>query len=311
MNLPGFRSFHRSLTAAALLALLGHAAPALPQEAPRAEGPPYRVGGEVTRPEIIFQTKPVYTEIARRSRVTGTVIVEAIIDEHGDVKDVRVLKGLPMGLSEAAVEAIKAWKFKPATREGVPVAVYYVLTVNFQVDDSPFGTGPTLAKLLAQNPEFAAHLRGKRYQEAAELLDRWAAERPTDPAIPLARIYLLLEQGRLQEAWQEALNDRGSERYESLFSVGAFAGRRASDKSLDAKTRAEAVELGLQAETAAMAAREDGFEAILFKSWLLRTKAELTLDPAERPALIEEADRLQKQAMELQKARGTAAPETP
>ena len=87
----------------------------------------------ITRPEIINQIKPVYTELARRARVTGTVIVEAIIDTQGNVTNVRVLKGLPMGLDRAAVEAVQKWKFKPATLEGRPVKVYYVLTVNFQV----------------------------------------------------------------------------------------------------------------------------------------------------------------------------------
>ena len=95
---------------------------------------PLRVGGAVTRPELIGNPgKPVYTELARRARVTGTVIVEAIIDTGGNVTNVRVLKGLPMGLDRAAVEAVQKWKFKPATLEGRPVKVYYVLTVNFQV----------------------------------------------------------------------------------------------------------------------------------------------------------------------------------
>jgi len=58
---------------------------------------------------------------------------EAIIDTGGNVTNVRVLKGLPMGLDRAAVEAVQKWKFKPATLEGRPVKVYYVLTVNFQV----------------------------------------------------------------------------------------------------------------------------------------------------------------------------------
>ncbi|MFY9821507.1 MAG: energy transducer TonB, partial [Thermoanaerobaculia bacterium] len=97
------------------------------------EDAPLRVGGAVTRPEIINQVRPVYTELARRARVTGTVIVEAIIDTSGNVTNVRVLKGLPMGLDKAAVEAVQKWKFKPATLEGRPVKVYYVLTVNFQV----------------------------------------------------------------------------------------------------------------------------------------------------------------------------------
>jgi protein TonB len=63
----------------------------------------------------------------------GTVIVEAIIDKSGAVTAVRVLKPLPMGLDNAAAEAVKKWRFKPATLNGRPVAVYFVLTVNFQL----------------------------------------------------------------------------------------------------------------------------------------------------------------------------------
>ena len=61
------------------------------------------------------------------------MIVQAIIDKQGAVTNVKVLKGLPMGLSEQAVEAIKKWKFKPATLNGKPVDVYYNLTVNFRL----------------------------------------------------------------------------------------------------------------------------------------------------------------------------------
>jgi outer membrane biosynthesis protein TonB len=85
------RASSRTLTAFALLVLLGHAVQAIPQEAP------VRVGDGVSRPEIILQARPIYTEFARRARVTGTVIVEAIIDEYGDVTDVRVLKGCRWG----------------------------------------------------------------------------------------------------------------------------------------------------------------------------------------------------------------------
>src|SRR5689334_25447142 len=67
---------------------------------------PYRVGGEVTRPEKISGAPPVYTEIARRARIMGVVIIEAIIDEQGNVTETRVLKGLPMGLDRSAVEAV-------------------------------------------------------------------------------------------------------------------------------------------------------------------------------------------------------------
>jgi protein TonB len=94
---------------------------------------PLRVGGGVSKPEIITQVKPAYPEVARKARLQGSVIVEAIIDEQGNVTNVRVLKGLPMGLDRSAVDAVQKWKFKPAQFQGRPVKVYYVLTVNFQV----------------------------------------------------------------------------------------------------------------------------------------------------------------------------------
>ncbi len=101
--------------------------------APVVDDAPLRVGGGVSRPEIKTRVNPVYTEIARRARLQGTVIVEAIIDERGNVTNVRVLKGLPMGLDRAAVDAVQKWKFTPAMFQGRAVKVYYVLTVNFQV----------------------------------------------------------------------------------------------------------------------------------------------------------------------------------
>jgi periplasmic protein TonB len=94
---------------------------------------PILVGGDVKAPEKVFGPQPTYTEIARKARIQGVVIVQAIIDKQGNVTNVKVLKGLPMGLEEAAVEAMKQWKFKPATLNGRPVTVYYNLTVNFKL----------------------------------------------------------------------------------------------------------------------------------------------------------------------------------
>jgi TonB family protein len=94
---------------------------------------PIRVGGDVKPPEKIFYPAPQYTEIARKARIQGVVIVEAIIDKSGKVTNVKVLKGLPMGLDQAAVDAVSRWTFKPATLNGKPVAVIYNLTVNFQL----------------------------------------------------------------------------------------------------------------------------------------------------------------------------------
>lgn len=94
---------------------------------------PIRVGGDVKAPAKIYSPSPQYTEIARKARITGVVIVEAIIDKQGNVTNVKVLKGLPMGLDQSAVEAVKRWRFEAATLNGKPVAVIYNLTINFQL----------------------------------------------------------------------------------------------------------------------------------------------------------------------------------
>lgn len=95
---------------------------------------PVRVGGNVMAPVAIRKIpEPQYTEIARKARIEGMVIVEAIIDRNGTVTDVRVLKPLPLGLDQSAVDAVKRWKFSPGTLNGQPVPVIYTLTVNFRL----------------------------------------------------------------------------------------------------------------------------------------------------------------------------------
>ncbi len=180
---------------AAVLFLLASAVLA---QAPPASGP-YRVGGKVSRPEKISGVPPIYTEAARRARIMGVVIIEAIIDEQGDVTETRVLKGLPMGLDLAAVEAVETWKFKPSTLAGRPVPAYYILTVNFQLDVD-FSFGPRFSKFMEDNTEFGELVRGKSYERALDWLDG----RPDSLEGSLARSYVLLGLGRVTEAWEEA-----------------------------------------------------------------------------------------------------------
>ncbi|HEY7215374.1 MAG TPA: TonB family protein [Thermoanaerobaculia bacterium] len=94
---------------------------------------PIRVGGEVRRPEVITQIKPVYTDEARRAGARGKVILEAFIDEMGCVRNVKALQGASHGLTESSMAAVRQWVFSPATLAGKPVKVYYVLTVTFSV----------------------------------------------------------------------------------------------------------------------------------------------------------------------------------
>lgn len=95
---------------------------------------PLRLGGKISRPEIRHQVNPEITDDARRhSGFSGTVILETIIDTHGNIRDLRVLKEQPYGLTEAAVKAVRSWTFQPAALDGKPVTVWYVLTVNFRM----------------------------------------------------------------------------------------------------------------------------------------------------------------------------------
>lgn len=94
---------------------------------------PMQISGNVLAPRRTYAPDPHYPEEARHARVQGVVILQTIIDITGKVTDVRVLKGLPSGLTEAAVAAVSAWRFDPATLEGEPVAVYYLVTVSFSV----------------------------------------------------------------------------------------------------------------------------------------------------------------------------------
>jgi TonB family protein len=61
------------------------------------------------------------------------VVLECTIGKQGVVQEVKVLRPLPLGLTEAAIEAVKKWKFKPSTLNDKPVEVLYILTVRFNL----------------------------------------------------------------------------------------------------------------------------------------------------------------------------------
>jgi len=87
--------------------------------------------GNMTAPVLLSRNIPGYTEEARHARLEGTVVLWIVVDAKGDVSDASVKKGLGMGLDEKAVEAVRAWKFKPAMREGVAVPVRILVEVAF------------------------------------------------------------------------------------------------------------------------------------------------------------------------------------
>ena len=101
---------------------------------PEPEGPVrFVVGGNITEPEKLSGPNPIYPEAARRARIQGVVVLECTIGKDGTVTEAKVLRGLPLGLTEAAQDAVRKWKFKASTLNGKPVEVLYILTVRFNL----------------------------------------------------------------------------------------------------------------------------------------------------------------------------------
>jgi protein TonB len=100
-----------------------------PAPAPQATGP-VRPGGDVDPPTKIRDARPVYPAIAIAAKVEGAVIIEAILTREGTVRDARVLRSVPL-LDQAALDAVRQWRYTPTTLNGVPVEVIMTVTVVF------------------------------------------------------------------------------------------------------------------------------------------------------------------------------------
>jgi protein TonB len=96
-------------------------------------GGAYRIGGGVSAPVPISMPDPEFSEEARKAKMSGNVLVYLWVDPTGRPSHVRVIRGIGMGLDEKALEAVKQYRFKPAKKDGVPVAVEMNVEVGFQI----------------------------------------------------------------------------------------------------------------------------------------------------------------------------------
>ncbi len=84
-------------------------------------------------PRQRYSVNPVYPPLARNARIGGTVVVDAVIDEHGNVVQVNALSGHPL-LINAALKAVLQWKYEPTTLNGQPVSVELQVQVHFNLN---------------------------------------------------------------------------------------------------------------------------------------------------------------------------------
>jgi len=101
---------------------------------PAAERPkgPVRVGGAVSPPRLIFGPAPQYPILARQSRIQGVVVIDAIIDEHGNVIGEKIVTGHPL-LVQAALKAVSQRKYEPTILDGEPTPVDLTVEVTFRM----------------------------------------------------------------------------------------------------------------------------------------------------------------------------------
>ncbi len=89
--------------------------------------------GDVVLPVIIKKVEPSYPDIARRARIEGKVILQAVIDKEGNVNEVTVLSSSNPMFNDSAIDAVKQRKYKPALQNGRPVAIYFTIRVDFRL----------------------------------------------------------------------------------------------------------------------------------------------------------------------------------
>ena len=84
-------------------------------------------------PQLVERVEPVYPDEARREGLQGAVLVQIVVERDGSIREARIAKGLGHGFDEAALEASRKLRFRPATQDGIPVSVQLNYEVNFQL----------------------------------------------------------------------------------------------------------------------------------------------------------------------------------
>ena len=105
-----------------------------PEELQKYEGDAVRAVDDIKPPKLIKGAAPVYPQVARQARVEGIVILEVKADEQGNVVEARVLRSIPI-LDQAAIDAVKQWKYEPLVVDGKTRKVIFTVTVRFMLKE--------------------------------------------------------------------------------------------------------------------------------------------------------------------------------
>lgn len=102
------------------------------EKQPAAPEVPLPIGGDVKPARLLSEVAPVYPIMAKNQHVSGDVVIDALIDANGRVTTMKVISG-PTLLHQAAKDALKQWKYRPASLDGKPVAMHLTVTLQFRM----------------------------------------------------------------------------------------------------------------------------------------------------------------------------------
>jgi protein TonB len=112
--------------------VIGGIGTAPPPPKPKPSGP-IRVGGNVQAARIVNRVQPIYPPLARQTRISGTVRLHAIISKDGTIQQLEVISGHPL-LQQAALDAVRQWRYQPTLLNGEPVEVDTTIDVIFSLN---------------------------------------------------------------------------------------------------------------------------------------------------------------------------------
>jgi periplasmic protein TonB len=110
--------------------------PPPPPAAPPAPRAPVRVGGQIKAPIVARRVEPVYPDLAVHAHIRGVVILEAQVDREGRVVDVTVLRTVHKLLDEAAIEAVRQWRYQPLVLNGIPEPFVLTVVLTFNLEEA-------------------------------------------------------------------------------------------------------------------------------------------------------------------------------
>jgi TonB family protein len=222
--IPMFRHCHISVIAAAIALTVNTVAP--PQPTQRNYDKP---------PTLIHKTEPLYTSEAQQKGVEGRAVLIVVIDTNGLPTDIKIASPLGMGLDQMAIECVQQWRFKPGTKNGVPVPVTATIEVNFRLRGST--VSPEKFDKLETTRAFynngVRELKGTdgppNYARALESFEKAAKEGFAPAELALAEMYLegvgVQQDNQLGAEWCLKAAKQGNAGAESLMGVLAAKGQ--------------------------------------------------------------------------------------